>query len=320
MPPSTGPRRQTLAAVLGGALLMAGLAGCSGGGGGTAAPSAGPGKARPAAAAAWPDAVPESGLAKGMVLPLEAYMETYPETVTIDRALNALQTQCMARYGFTLALPPPGTMPPPNYDDSNMARRYGITDPAAAARFAYTIGDENDTRPPAPKLSETAIAVLTGHVAMAPGSARAPSTYEGKAVPDGGCAGEAARKVGAGRMDVSLTGRLDAESLDKSQADPRVQHVISAWSRCMKSNGYTIATPLEAANLAPLGRGQRVGPASVQVATTDIACKKKTALVKTWFDVESGIQRQQVEQNRITLQNQRNRITAVVQAAAAVAG
>ncbi|MFI9106639.1 hypothetical protein ACIGXA_39700 [Streptomyces fildesensis] len=313
-------RRPGIAAVLpvlGAVLIGSGLTGCS-------ASSGDAGDAAhdnpTAAAAGWPDAVPKSGLAKGMVLPLEAYMETYPESVSIRRAIIQLETQCMAGYGFHISLPPPGLTPPPNNDDSNMERRYGITDRSKAAKLAYTLGDENRTPPPAPKLSDAEIAVLTGHVAMKPGAAKAPSTYQGKAVPDGGCGQQAADQVGAARIDNKVVGQADADSLDKSQADPRVQAVITAWSRCMKSSGYTVDTPLDAAKLVQSLHGGGVSAADIQVATTDIDCKAKTDLVKTWFTVESDIQRQQIEQNQFALQDGRNRITAAVKAAAAVTG
>jgi hypothetical protein len=264
--------------------------------------------------------VPKSGLAKGLVLPLEAYMETYPETVTIGTAVDKLTERCMARYGFTVRFPPRGTTPPPNYDDSNMGRRYGITDPDHAAKFAYTAGDEGQDAAPQPQLSKAAIAVLSGRTGAEPDAPKAPSTYQGKAVPDGGCTAEAAREIDADRLDVSLTGRLDAASLDKSQADPGVQRAVAAWSACMKGKGYTIDTPLKAAGLAPYVHGRPVSRGAIQVATTDIACKEQTGLVKTWFGVESAIQREQVEQNQLALQTQRDTITAVVKAATAVLG
>jgi hypothetical protein len=39
-----------------------------------------------------------------------------------------------------------------------------------------------------------------------------------------------------------------------------------------------------------------------------------------WFSVESAIQRRQVEQNHLALQDVRDRITAAVKASAAVTG
>ncbi|MEE4543460.1 hypothetical protein V2S66_15945 [Streptomyces sp. V4-01] len=320
MPHRSGRSARFPAAVVGVVLLTAGAAGCSDGrSGGTASP--GTSGANRVAAAAWPAPVPKTGLAQGLVLPLEAYMETYPETVTIGTAIDKLTERCMARYGFSLTLPPRGTLPPPNYDDSNMARRYGITEPDKAAKFGYTLGDEGEdgTGGPQLMLTDAARTVLTGRTGSAPSAPKAPS-YQGKALPDGGCKAEAARKVGADRVDPTLASRLDAASLDKSQADAGVQQVVTAWSACMKSRGYTIDTPLNAPRLAPYVHGRPVGPKAIQVATADIACKKQTGLVKTWFGVESAIQRQQVEQNQLALQEQRDTVTAAVKAATSVTG
>ena len=155
---------------------------------------------------------------------------------------------------------------------------------------------------------------------MKPDAAKAPSTYKGKAVPDGGCGQQALDKIGVEQIDTSVAGKLDADSLDKSQADPRVAAVVTAWSQCMKSSGYTVDSPLQAAKLAQSAQGAAPSTANIQVATTDIDCKAKTGLVKTWFSVESAIQKQQIEQNQLALQDVRNRITAAVKTAAAVTG
>lgn len=316
------PRRATVLVPAVAAVVALAAAGCSAAGG-TGDGTTAAGKhgtaagATPAAAVAWPDAVPKSGLAKGLVLPLEAYMETYPETVTIARAVDKLTESCMARYGFTLHMPQRGVKPPPNNDDANMARRYGISDPDAAAEYGYSLGEDDAQPDEMPKLSDAAVAVLTGHVARRPGAAKAPSTYQGKAVPEGGCATEAADKVGYSHLSSDLTEKLNAASMDRSQADPRVQQVIGAWSRCMRLKGYTVDSPLHAADLVPQSG---TGGNAVQTATTDVACKKHTGLVKTWFDVESAIERDQIEQNQLALQQQRDTVTAAVKAAAAVIG
>ena len=43
----------------------------------------------------WPKATPERGLAEGLSLPLEAYMQTYEDTVTLEHQdkLNGTRTQ-----------------------------------------------------------------------------------------------------------------------------------------------------------------------------------------------------------------------------------
>ncbi|WP_433891975.1 hypothetical protein [Streptomyces sp. CA-111067] len=316
-----GGRRRRLSAIAALALSATLLAGCSSSApdsttSGAGGPGAAPGTDGPAAGrAGWPAKVPTTGLSKGMVLPLEAYMETYPDSVAIEQAVDRLETRCMARYGINYTPAPPGWDPPPNNDDSNMGRRYGLMDRAQAAKLGYDLGDENRTPPQQPKLSAAAEAVLTGQVSTRPGAAKV-AAYHGRAVPAGGCATEANGAIGADRIDTGLPGRLDAASLDRSQAEPRVRAAITAWSGCMKADGYTIDNPLNASRLAPDSDGRPAGKAAIAAAVADVDCKAKTGLVAVWFEVESSIQRQQVADNLAGLREVRDRIDAVVKAAA----
>ncbi|MFI8837003.1 hypothetical protein ACIGPN_39435 [Streptomyces afghaniensis] len=43
----------------------------------------------------WPERIPTSGLTKGLSLPLEAYMPSYEDQVTVEQAANDLQQSCM---------------------------------------------------------------------------------------------------------------------------------------------------------------------------------------------------------------------------------
>ncbi|MFI8533630.1 hypothetical protein ACIGMX_25725 [Streptomyces aquilus] len=311
-------RRRAVSPVVAVAAALLALTACSPGGG-TGTPRAGGATPSGTGAPAWPAAVPASGLAKGLVLPMEAYMEPYADTVVIDRAVDRLTTQCMKRYGYAYTPPARGMTPPPSSDDSNMPRRYGITDEDLAARFGYFLGDLNQTPPPAPKLTPAETAVLTGRLAIARGAKKAPARIGGRSIPQDGCLGEATRRIGP-RIDESLPSKLDYESLRRSQSDPRVLAVIGAWSRCMKAKGYTVDSPLNAANLTPDTHDGQAGQADITTALTDIKCKRQTGLVKTWFTVESAIQRGQIEQHQLALTQVRQRITAEVKAATGVLG
>ncbi|WP_153542236.1 hypothetical protein [Streptomyces sp. RB17] len=103
-----------------------------------------------------------------MTLPLQQYMQTYQDSVVIEHAARSLETQCMARYGFTVTFPPVGVNPPPNADDSNMPRRYGISDPATSAKYGYELPPDPTEHPQPPKPSPAGIAVLTGRKALNP--------------------------------------------------------------------------------------------------------------------------------------------------------
>ncbi len=264
----------------------------------------------------WPKSVAGSGLAKGLTLPLQQYMQTYQDSVVIENAARSLETSCMARFGFTVVFPPAGTDPPPNADDSNMPRRYGISDPVEAAKYGYELPPDNATHPAPPQLTPAGIAVLTGRKALNPRAAKAPSTYKGMKVPQGGCERQSFDKLGA-RLDFTLPSKLDHDSLVRSQADPRVQKVINAWSSCMKTKGYTVADPYAAFNaFTPAGSGapsrQELG-----LATSDISCKEKTNLIGIWHQADTAIQRQEVEQNQLQLQRLKDENARAVKAAEA---
>lgn len=269
----------------------------------------------------WPQATPTAGLAKGLFLPLEAYMETYQDTVSIDNAERHLESTCLADYGFHLTFPPAGQTPPPSADDSNMPRRYGITDRAVAAQYGYGLPDgmQHQEGTKMPTLTKSQVEVLTGrtsirHSPADPAPAMAPSTYQGKPIHKDGCAGWAKDQLGTRTMDFSLVSRLDGESLTQSQQTPAVRNVISAWSRCMKGKGYTIDTPYDADKIVPHVDGHP-SKDEIRVALADIDCKKSTNLVKVWFAEEAKIQQQQIKDHQSELNTLRTRRTHAVGAA-----
>ncbi|MFJ8789467.1 hypothetical protein [Streptomyces sp. NPDC102462] len=295
-------RRATATAVAGLLALAAAAAGCTSGPGG---PGGTDGAQAAAAAgadtAAWPDATPRQGLAKGLSLPLEDYMQTYQDTVVLERASRKLQSECMARYGFQVTFPPVGVNPPPNDNDANIERRYGITDRATAERYGYGLAEEPDQRGQRmPKLSEAAVAVLTGRVAFSPEASAAPRSYRGKKIPEGGCGRWAVDRIGSSKPDFSLVSKLDHDSLDQSQQTAPVRSALAAWSRCMKGKGYDVGTPYEAPKLAP-SAGDRPSQRAVNVALADIDCKESVDLVRIWFEQDAEIQRRQIEAHQLEL-------------------
>ncbi|MFD3615067.1 hypothetical protein ACFWWT_07435 [Streptomyces sp. NPDC058676] len=269
----------------------------------------------------WPQATPTAGLAKGLSLPLEAYMETYQDTVSIDNAERHLETQCMADYGFDVTFPPAGQTPPPNADDSNMLRRYGITDRAMAEKYGYGLPDsiQHQEGTKMPKLTTAQVEVLTGrtsirHSPTGPAPERAPSTYQGKQIHKDGCAGWADDQLGTRTMDFSLVSRLDGDSLTQSQQTPAVQNAIAAWSTCMSGKGYTVDTPYHADAIVPHTDGSP-SKAEIAVALADIDCKKSSDLVRIWFTEDSKIQKQQIKDHQSELNALRTRRATGVSAA-----
>lgn len=266
----------------------------------------------------WPEATPASGLAKGLSLPLEAYMETYQDTVAVDDAERHLESECLADYGLHVTFPPAGQTPPPSADDSNMARRYGITDRAQAEKYGYGLPDavqhQEGTR--MPELTKDQVEVLTGRTSIRdspadPAPERAPSTFRGKAIHKDGCAGWADDELGTRNMDFTLVSQLDGESLTRSRQTPAVRHAIAAWSTCMKGKGHTVDSPYHAVDIVTHAEGAP-SKAEIAVAVADIDCKQSTDLVRIWFAEDSRIQQQQIKDHRSALDALRTRRTRVV--------
>lgn len=270
---------------------------------------------------AWPKAIASSGLAQGMSLPLQKYMQTYQDTVTLDNAERHLETSCMADYGLTVTFPPAGQTPPPSADDANMPRRYGITDQAAAEEYGYGLPEDSKTQEGTkmPDLTKEQIEVLTGRTSIRtkptdPEPEPAPSEYNGKPIHKDGCAGWAEDQLGTRDLDLSLASQLDGESLTQSQQIPTVQNALSTWSKCMSGKGYTAATPYDADKIVPHADGAP-SQDEIKVALADVACKTSTNLVQAWFNEESKIQNQQIKDHQSELDALRTRNTNALAAA-----
>lgn len=259
----------------------------------------------------WPQPGVAQGLAKGLVLPIDPYLETYPEVVSLQRAKNSVQRDCMARFGFDFSPPEPGIHPPAAYNAANMERRYGISDPETAKTYGYAVPDDKSGEVvPYEPGSEAADLVFDR---TAPEGKKAPGTYQGKKIPAGGCRGESDRAVGT--FDEDLPSRINTQSWEKAKQDPQVLDVNRKWSSCMKDKGYETATPLEAIerSYAPGGVS---GADSKSMAVADVECKKSTDLVGVYFSTESRIQKATIEKHQLELDELKKSNETVIKKAA----
>lgn len=260
----------------------------------------------------WPEKVPTSGLAKGLVLPLESYMISYAEEIAVQQARDSAETACMNRFGFegwrTEDL---GTSPPPADNASNMPRRYGLTDPAQARTYGYHLPSAGpESTPPPEQDTAEAATVLTGQN----GSERLAS-FKGEELPEGGCTGEVGRKVAV--PDVALVERLNTESLELSQRTPAVEAAMVRWASCMKDRGYQVNTVWETAEVAG-AESETADQQEIEVATAEVDCKQETGLVKVWFAEETTIQKRLVEENQQALKGAESQLGKTLEKAAAV--
>jgi hypothetical protein len=269
----------------------------------------------------WPKKIPTSGLTKDLTLPLEAYMASYEDQVTVEQAANDLQQSCMKDYGIDLTLPQAGANPPPSDNDANIERRYGITDRAEAEKYGYELPPalQEHTTQTMRDLSGVEVEVLTGHTkpelpkpptgvkaggpiaAPNQGTKPARAEYNGKKLKTGGCVGWSKEQLGVKDADPTFVAQLAGDSLVQSMRDDKVVKAIAAWSSCMDGKGHTgLADPYKAMGQGVTNDG-KPSQESIALAVDDIDCKQQTDLVKTWFGVESAIQDKQIADNKSRL-------------------
>ncbi|GAA1406080.1 hypothetical protein ACFQZ4_01345 [Catellatospora coxensis] len=221
-------------------------------------------------------------------LPLDPYLIGPDQTRPISQATEALARSCMLRFGFDM---PPSPVIPAPY--TRHERRYGLIDAAAAAVDGYrpskaiAAGGRKPERAP---FSAAAQAVVTGN---------GPKVHNGLAVPDGGCMGEARRRLEEGIGKVSqpdLAEQLSRDSYARSQEDDRVVQAFGRWSECMSRAGFDYTDPHQAIN-DPGWQGDRPGEREIATALADARCKKEVDLVAIWATVETAYQQQAVQRH-----------------------
>jgi hypothetical protein len=256
-------------------------------------------------------AAPQVDILAGKTFPIDAYKLTPDRMRQLNNGQTRLVNRCLQRFGYPPSMP---EMPPPAVDTS---RRYGITDPAAAAKYGYQppAGDgaakPQNASPPSAALA----AVLYG---SDDGTRKAAGNSVD--IPVGGCMGEAKRQLKADRYEQANPGDLatDIEQAAgrQAEADERVKTKIAEWSACMRAAGYFYPTPFDAVTGADSAASKA---AEVQTAVTDVKCKQKVNLIGVWFTVESAYEQVLIDRNQDRLTDLKAKLDAALQAAAAVA-
>lgn len=217
-------------------------------------------------------------------LPFDAYLLTADQDVLNLKANNLLVRRCAARFGVEATMPV-GLNPTPNELNG---RRYGIVDGKRARSFGYRPEQspaEVDQGEWDPSPAEMAV------LGMGEASAVPPKDSDGRALPEGGCIGEADRALGGSQPPAPV----DVVSVFKSaESDSRIQAAWKRWSRCMKKAGYDYTSPWQPNNAK---WPPQVTRKEIQTAVDDVACREQSNLVGTWMAVEAAYQRAAIEAN-----------------------
>ena len=269
-------------------------------------------------------AIPTARDTTTLSLPLEAYTLQGDSHVTVQRASWRLTRDCVRRFGGAYTLSEKtliGALPKKVRDNS---RRYGLTDPAAAARYGYNVPpSQGRTATPAERAgksgwtpTETERLLVRG---PAEGASASVTDTTGKPLPPGGCQAEANRALagGAAAPDEEFAMTLDRDAYRKSELDSRVRAATASWSACMEKGGRTYADIWE-----PNDKRWPEPATDEEIATAvaDVACKQETNLIGIWFAVETAYQKQAIESRSADLDAVKAHIGTTVSNAARVVG
>jgi hypothetical protein len=220
-------------------------------------------------------------------LPLDPYLMNSTNLASSSKAERVLVERCLRRFGLEYRFPVP-----PSPAVVGAQRRYGLADDASARTRGYHVAEPPrvDAEPP-PAAVQT---VLNG---------RGQSSVEGQPVPEGGCFGEARRRLVEGAPPVAnerLATELAHESFERTGDDSRVRRVYARWSDCMARAGHRYADPFQA-NDDPEFTAAEPTPRELTVATADVACKKETAVIDVLASVETAYQQRSLRQHATAL-------------------
>lgn len=220
--------------------------------------------------------------AVGVTYPLDRYQAMGDQRVAIDTAQAVLVQRCLAEGGLDLPLGRAA-------DEPTRQDWYGVTTEARAREAGYNaVGRPVEDLPFVRRVLHQAQPLFDG------------------------CLAEANRVVTQGSpplADGYLVVTLEKQALRQSQEDSRVRTAIGEWRSCMAAEGHDFADPWAPYDHWSQNRPRSSSPekkkdpragltaAEVDMALTDVRCKKQTRLLDTWVAATTAYQRQLIDEN-----------------------
>ncbi|MCM2390575.1 hypothetical protein [Streptomyces albipurpureus] len=239
-----------------------------------------------------------------LVLPIEPYLFTDRQVARLLQARAVLTASCMRRFGHPWPVPKSAPPDTGTRNPANTAHRYGLTDAVAASRHGYHPAPGSPQKQVKSKVA-AGPTPAPAHMLVATGlnedGTPAQQDDSGRALPRGGCLGEATAALSGSPDKIGnreLVGAINIGSYQQSQRDPRVTAVFGAWSRCMQRYGYDYADPTRAPGRSPLYQTDTAGPAEIALARRDVSCKRDTNVVGVWSAVDADYQRRVMREKK----------------------
>ncbi|KOT99370.1 hypothetical protein ADK70_03940 [Streptomyces rimosus subsp. pseudoverticillatus] len=249
-------------------------------------------------------------------LPIEAYLPTDDDEQQVKKARTLLVGDCMKDLGFDWRPAPDlPKLGPKTLTDW----RYGIHDAVLAKKRGYK-PDAAEQAAYDRVMSQGAVEDTTEEGAEGKALNGGVAEVGGKAVPKGGCLGQANQKISDGALERTAKAQEIAnDAFTRSKRESKVIKAFAAWSSCMKEHGYNYKEPLDASDDSRFSSPE-VTKLEIATATADIACRDRTHVAKIWFDAESELQKQAIDKNIEELVEARKSLDDTIKKAARVLG
>jgi hypothetical protein len=255
-------------------------------------------------------------------LPLDAYVVTPQQQVSLFRAGDMLTQNCMRRFGLTFPTIQRGVATVDPIRD----RRLDFIGAERAARLGFRPerdpGNEERMRQAetlAAQMTSTQLAVLYGR--NGPADVPKLNSYGGRPVPPKGCTGEAQEKLseGAGEVDSMLVTQLMSIASHWAEADSRMRAVTGRWSGCMARAGYRYTTPKDALNDSRWS-GDAASGREIAAAVAYARCQDEVNWLGVSAAVQTAYQQREVERNADGLAKAKRHLQTQLRNAAALVG
>jgi hypothetical protein len=258
--------------------------------------------------------VPAETNPRTLKLPLDAYRIAKEDQSVLDQAVATDINACMRTFGFDFHSQWKST----GFYFLANSRRYYSYDLKTAQVNGYhpakeLLAQQAGLGKNIPSAAERAVLI---------GEGEGEGERGGKAIPAGGCQGQALKETLKGakaKPNTSLVDQLSGQTFERSQQHKQVVAAFARWSTCMKKAGFRYRTPRDANNDQTFNTD---APSQLEIntAVADVTCKKKEKVIETWSAVEIAYQDQAIEKNITALSEIRDSLDVQVKNASAAIG
>ena len=243
--------------------------------------------------------------------PLDAYQWSASDGETLSRAYTIELEKCMREHGLEVNNEPPPAPRTVREPPVHWSEYLHLVDPNRAKTTAYQVDNPRDPGVDDRVTSEEVVnseEVVSGE-ADASGQAdttRGPDgpdplaslSADERSYADAASACHAQPSViepTDPNIDYELLGKLYAESVVRSKADPTVVAARAAWSTCMAASGYQLT------EFPHIDSTANVTPEQTAKATADVACKNSAGVIDNYITVLYATERAVAAENTAAL-------------------